>query len=200
MYYPKPGAKAKGDLVLQSDDSLHLVENSDKSPFMFSINTAKRSYLMYPDTLEERNKWFASINAAIDAVRVANGQAPRVAAAVATVAAADDGDAIPKASLPHGEEETRLRGKLVSLAQSVGLSRQVLVASVSSVSWVAASDMVARCVSLFESRAPAEAPPELSEAEEASWSIRRCDDDFHLVGISAASTAEVMMQRVVDFM
>lgn len=46
LYYPKPGAKAKGQLVLESEDSAHPVDNSEKSPFMFAVNTSKRSYLM----------------------------------------------------------------------------------------------------------------------------------------------------------
>lgn len=47
FYYTNEKAKApKGTLELEADDSAHAVRNSDKSPFMFGINTTKRTYLM----------------------------------------------------------------------------------------------------------------------------------------------------------
>ena len=205
FYYPKPGAKAKGQLVLESDDSAHNVDNSEKSPFMFAINTCKRSYLMYPDTMEERSKWVTAINDAVDAIRVSMGAAPRKKGSMTLRGSrsnsADGEDASPQTIVPDKAEEARLREKLVALAKSsnVGLTRQVLIASVSSVSWVSASEMLSRSVHLLASRAPreADAPEGL---EPASWTVRRCEEDLHLVGLSVASSAELMMQRVVDFL
>jgi hypothetical protein len=67
-YFPKPGAKAKGSLQLAYDDSAHAVKNSDRSDFMFAINTAKRTFLMYPDSEEERRTWLDAISTAIESV------------------------------------------------------------------------------------------------------------------------------------
>lgn len=57
-YYGKESAKApKGTLELGPEDSAHAVRNSEKSPFMFGINTSKRTYLMYAETADEQQQW-----------------------------------------------------------------------------------------------------------------------------------------------
>lgn len=176
--------------------------------------------------MEERTKWISAINNVIDALRVAGGGVARRASSTSLRSSrsnsSDGDDLLPGAELfrPNPEEEARLRQKLIALADaSAGqLTRQVLLASLASVSWVAGknqkketpnfefvflegSELLSRCVALFSSRSPLDAPLELQdEAVPAVWTARRCEQDLQLVGMSVVASHDVMMQRVVDFL
>lgn len=69
-YFVKEGAKnPKGLLELGPDDSAHAVSNSDKSAYMFGINTPKRTFLMYPETQEEQERWLTAVGNAVSQLR-----------------------------------------------------------------------------------------------------------------------------------
>ncbi len=209
LYYPKPGAKAKGHLMLDADDSVHPVTNSERSEFMFSINTAKRSYLMYTDSMEERTKWIAAINAAIASLRKA-GPAPQrpqfTQSQTLSLRRASSGDEDSADMLAvaeqHGEQE-RLRKALLAMLgdDDSPLTRQVVLAAVSSVEWVANSELLSRLLELFKHSIP---PPRDEEGvlmrEVVSFSVKRCEEDTQLVGLTVAANAAVMVQRAVDFL
>ncbi len=210
-YYPKPGTKAKGHLILEAEDSVHPVTNSDKSEHMFSINTAKRSYLMYTDSAEERAKWIAAIEAAIAAIAAsgATGSSAPVRSLSASSStplrrfsgAADDEIFDTLAAEQQQGDQQRLRKLLVAMALNSGVKREVVLAAVSSVEWVAGSEDMSSFFELFKRSIPWPRDQEAAlQSEELRYSVRRSEQEVQLVGVSVEGNVAVLLQRVVDFL
>jgi len=90
---------------------------------------------------------------------------------------------------------------LAMLGEDSPLSRAVVLAAVSSVEWVASSELLSRLLDLFKHSVP---PPRDDEGvltrEVVGFSVKRCEEDTQLVGLTVAAIAAVMVQRTVDFL
>jgi hypothetical protein len=222
-YFPRPGAKMKGSLPLEAEDSVHAVTNSDKSEFMFAVNTAKRTYLMYPDSQEEHNKWIEVITNAIREVCKKSNKpfgfdaAPLSASSISTPTLRSR-----TSSVDSGDDVMTLRSVSRKIKEDVMAAAAALAADASALEriqysshhleWFSSNEVLVKLWKLWFRSFPNDHHDDDDDHDD-EWSSEEeevpkdpvqfeygCDPDDSLAVWRGYAAAEAMMQRIVDFM
>ena len=116
---------------------------------MFAINTATRTFLMYPDTARERDGWLEAISSAIETVAERQGKTPnpamsRSSSTTPKASRSRTNSAEQDAGLEASVAARALKEKVLALAFESMPVRQMIEHSSHHLEWLAGRPMVAQ--------------------------------------------------------